>query len=40
MEEMSHLTHKSKYVCIPGAAHVLNIESPELVNETIINFLD
>ena len=40
MEEMSHLTPKSKYVCIPGAAHVLNIESPELVNETILNFLD
>ena len=29
MEEMSHLTPNSKYVCIPGAAHVLNIESPE-----------
>jgi len=39
MEEMSHLTPKSKYVCIPGAAHVLNIESPDLINKTILNFL-
>ena len=40
MEEMSHLTPNSKYVCIPGAAHILNIESPDLVNKTILNFLD
>jgi len=38
MEEMSHLTPNSKYVCIPGAAHILNIESPDLVNNTILNF--
>jgi Predicted hydrolases or acyltransferases (alpha/beta hydrolase superfamily) len=40
MEEMSHLTPNSKYVCIPDAAHILNIEAPELVNKTILNFLN
>ena len=40
MEEMSHLTPNSKYVCIPGAAHILNIESSDLVNKTILNFLN
>jgi pimeloyl-ACP methyl ester carboxylesterase len=40
MEEMSHLTPNSKYVCIPGAAHILNIESPEIVNKTILDFLN
>jgi 3-oxoadipate enol-lactonase len=39
MEEMSHLTPNSKYVCVAGAAHILNIEAPDLVNETILNFL-
>lgn len=40
MEEMSHLTPNSKYVCIPGAAHILNIEAPEIVNKTILDFLN
>ena len=40
MEEMSHLTPNSKYVCIPGAAHILNIEASDKVNETILNFLN
>ena len=40
MEEMSHLTPNSKYVCIPDAAHILNIESTDLVNKTILNFLN
>ena len=40
MEEMSHLTPNSKYVCVPGAAHILNIEASDLVNETILNFLN
>ena len=40
MEEMHHLTPNSKYICIPGAAHILNIEASELVNETILNFLN
>ena len=39
MEEMSHLTPNSKYVCVPGAAHILNIEAPEVVNKTILDFL-
>ena len=39
MEEMSHLTPNSKYICIPGAAHILNIEAPDIVNKTILNFL-
>ena len=40
MEEMSHLTPNSKYVCVPGASHILNIEASDLVNETILNFLN
>ena len=40
MEEMSHLTPNSKYVCIPGVAHILNLEAPDLVNKTILDFLD
>ncbi|MDC1209708.1 alpha/beta fold hydrolase [Pseudomonadota bacterium] len=40
MEEMSHLTPNSKYVCIPGVAHILNIEAPEIVNKTILDFLN
>ena len=40
MEEMSHLTPNSKYVCISGAAHILNIEAPETVNKTILDFLN
>ena len=40
MEEMSHLTPNSKYICIPGAAHILNIEASDLVNEAILNFLN
>lgn len=40
MEEMSHLTPNSKYVCISGVAHILNIEAPDLVNKTILDFLD
>ena len=40
MEEMSHLTPNSKYICIPGAAHILNIEASDLVNKTILNFLN
>jgi len=37
---MSHLTPNSKYVCISGAAHILNIEAPEIVNKTILDFLN
>ena len=40
MEEMHHLTPNSKYHCIPGAAHILNIEAPDLVNEIILNFFN
>ena len=40
IEEMHHLTPNSKYENIPGAAHILNIESPDLVNKIILNFLD
>ena len=40
MEEMHHLTPNSKYESIPGAAHILNIEAPELVNKIILNFLN
>ena len=40
MEEMHHLTPNSKYENIPGAAHILNIEAPDLVNKIILNFLD
>jgi 3-oxoadipate enol-lactonase len=40
MEEMHHLTPNSKYVCIPGAAHILNIEASDKVNKTILNFLN
>tara|TARA_B110000971_G_C19859440_1_gene430956 strand:- start:79 stop:873 length:795 start_codon:yes stop_codon:yes gene_type:complete len=40
MEEMSHLTLNSKYVCIPGAAHILNIEASEIFNKTILEFLN
>ena len=39
MEEMHHLTPNSKYICIPGAAHILNIEAPDLVNKAILNFI-
>ena len=40
MEEMSHLTPNSKYVCISGAAHILNIEASEIFNKTILEFLN
>lgn len=40
MEEMHHLTPNSKYVCIPGAAHILNIEASDKVNKIILNFLN
>ncbi len=39
IEEMHHLTPNSKYECIPKAAHILNIESPDLVNKIILDFL-
>ena len=40
MEEMHHLTPNSKYECIPDAAHIINIEAPDLVNKIILNFLN
>ena len=40
MEEMHHLTANSKYECIPGAAHIINIEAPDLINKIILNFLN
>ena len=40
MEEMHHLTPNSQYECIPGAAHILNIEAPDLVNKILLNFFN
>ena len=40
MEEMHHLTPYSKYKCISGAAHILNIECAEEVNNIILEFLN
>ena len=40
MEEMHHLTPNSKYECISGAAHILNIECAEKVNKIILDFLN
>ena len=40
MEEMHHLTPYSKYECISGAAHILNIECAEEVNNIILEFLN
>ncbi len=40
MEEMHHLTPNSRYECISGAAHILNIECPEKVNKIILDFLN
>ena len=40
MEEMHHLTPNSKYECISGAAHILNIECAEKVNNIILEFLN
>ena len=40
MEEMHHLTPSSKYECISGAAHILNIECAEKVNNIILEFLN
>jgi len=40
MEEMHHLTVNSKYVCIPGVAHVFNLEKPEETNKILSNFLN
>ena len=40
MEEMHHLTPNSKYECISGAAHILNIECAEEVNSIILEFLN
>ena len=40
MEEMHHLTPNSKYECISGAAHILNIESADKVNKIILDFLN
>ena len=39
MEEMHHLTPNSKYECISGAAHILNIECAEKVNNISLDFL-
>ena len=39
MEEMHHLTANSKYVCIPGVAHVFNLEKPDEVNKLLEDFL-
>ena len=40
MEEMHHLTVNSKYVCIPGVAHVFNLEKPEETNKILSDFLN
>ena len=40
MEEMHHLTPNSKYECISGAAHILNIECAKKVNNIILDFLN
>ena len=40
MEEMSHLTPNSKFNCISGAAHILNIEAPDTFNKIVLNFLN
>jgi len=40
MEEMHHITPNSKYKCISGAAHVLNLECAEEVNNIILEFLN
>ena len=40
MEEMHHLTVNSKYVCIPGVAHVFNLEKPNETNKILSNFLN
>ena len=40
MEEMHHLTVNSKYACIPGVAHVFNLEKPEETNKILNDFLN
>ena len=40
MEEMHHITPNSKYECISGAAHILNLECAEKVSNTILEFLN
>ena len=40
MEEMHHLTVNSKYACIPGVAHVFNLEKPEETNRILSDFLN
>ena len=40
MEEMHHLTVNSKYVCIPGVAHVFNLEKPNETNKILSDFLN
>ena len=40
MEEMHHLTVNSKYVCIPGVAHVFNLEKPTETNKILSDFLN
>ena len=40
MEEMHHLTVNSKYVCIPGVAHVFNLEKPDETNKILSDFLN
>jgi len=40
MEEMHHLTVNSKYVCIPGVAHVFNLEKPNETNKFLSDFLN
>jgi len=40
MEEMHHITPNSKYECVPGAAHILNLECAEKVSNTILEFLN
>jgi pimeloyl-ACP methyl ester carboxylesterase len=40
MEEMHHITPNSQYECISGAAHILNLECAEKVNNIILEFLN
>ena len=40
MEEMHHLTVNSKYVCIPGVAHIFNLEKPNETNKILSDFLN
>ena len=39
VEKMASRIGDAEYVCLPGAGHIANIETPDLFNQTVLSFL-